>query len=373
MSDAAVHLSLFPEYFAPANQLRAFLHSDEMYSSLLDSPSPRLVLVGPEHQADIPDWDPLGVNSSADLKELDCQVAQSLKSGFMAENRNETELMGICVIPISEVSANLEKEENRTNCKCLDQGSIRCVQQHVMEARENLRIELGQETFEELGFGDMGEEVAKKWTEEEELKFHKVVLSNPVTLGKNFWDNLSEVFPDRTKRDFVSYYFNVYMLRKRAEQNRFDPLNIDSDNDEWQVTEDRVAEDEEDSVVDSLTSQDGPACYRKDQTEDCLEDIENEGEVDVHQGDVETGICRFRTYEEDEGDVDDISGAPVKSIMVDSSHDIKYKVLDKIQGSGSDDNDFQDDSCTSYEFQEEKVVCCGPPCMCTDTREPSEL
>ena len=31
---------------------------------------------------------------------------------------------------------------------------------------------------------------------------------------------------------FVSYYFNVYLYRRRAYQNRSDPSNIDIDDDE---------------------------------------------------------------------------------------------------------------------------------------------
>lgn len=32
--------------------------------------------------------------------------------------------------------------------------------------------------------------------------------------------------------EIVSYYFNVFMLRRRTEQNRLDPMNADSDDDE---------------------------------------------------------------------------------------------------------------------------------------------
>lgn len=65
-------------------------------------------------------------------------------------------------------------------------------------------------------------------------------------------------------RDLVSYYFNVFILRKRAKQNRFDPLNIDSDNDEWQEIDDDVVAtaaemtDDEDSVVESPIYQNHP-------------------------------------------------------------------------------------------------------------------
>ncbi|CAI9281484.1 unnamed protein product [Lactuca saligna] len=93
----------------------------------------------------------------------------------------------------------------------------------------------------------MGESVANKWSEEDEHLFHEVVYSNPVSFGKNFWNHLSEVFPSRSNHEIVGYYFNVFMLRIRAEQNRFDPMNADSDDDEWQGSD----ESEETEKYDS--------------------------------------------------------------------------------------------------------------------------
>lgn len=107
----------------------------------------------------------------------------------------------------------------------------------------------------------MGEVVAEKWSQEEELLFREVVFSNPVSSGNNFWDHLSMVFPSRAKKDIVSYYFNVFILQTRSVQNRYDPLNIDSDDDEWQgivdSSNDEGGSDEEDG--DSLVE--SPAYY----------------------------------------------------------------------------------------------------------------
>ncbi|KAI9164973.1 hypothetical protein LWI28_005346 [Acer negundo] len=69
------------------------------------------------------------------------------------------------------------------NCDYLDEGSVRCVQQQVMEAREKLLKSFGHEKFVKLGFRDMGEEVSGKWSEAEEQVFHEVVYSNPVSSG----------------------------------------------------------------------------------------------------------------------------------------------------------------------------------------------
>jgi len=91
----------------------------------------------------------------------------------------------------------------------------------------------------------MGEEVALTWDPQDEKLFAEVVRSNPASFTKNFWDILPLAFPDKCKREFVSYYFNVYMLRKRASQNRSDPLYINSDDDEWEAIEERVESEAE--------------------------------------------------------------------------------------------------------------------------------
>lgn len=83
----------------------------------------------------------------------------------------------------------------------------------------------------------MGEDVAHKWTTEEHL-FLEVVLSNPASLVKNFWVVLPLFFLPEVKNELVSCCFNVFMLRKRAEQNWLDPLNVDSDDDVWQGSDD---------------------------------------------------------------------------------------------------------------------------------------
>ncbi|KAK8672681.1 hypothetical protein V6N13_111045 [Hibiscus sabdariffa] len=142
-SEVAIHLPLFPEYFTSCHQNPAFVHPNEVYSSLL---SPReLVFVGPEYQADIPEWIQQDMKCSLDcLDASDPQVAlKSSCAGLMADN---------------------------------DYGK------KMMEAREKLRENLGSEIFRELGFCDMGEEVAKRWTEDEELAFDNVFLSNPFSL-----------------------------------------------------------------------------------------------------------------------------------------------------------------------------------------------
>lgn len=349
--DTAPHLSLFPEFFEHGDRLRVLLQSDDIYaSSSVDYPPQKSVSVGQEHQACVPEWDPQGSNPS------DYETDFQMLSG-------DKEKMGTCVIsmPKPEVSLNYCSEDDGTcknECGCLDEGSVRCVRQHVAEARERLRENIGLNLFEELGFCEMGEDVAKHWTEDEERVFHEVVLSNPASLGKNFWEYLPVAFPSRTHKDLVSYYFNVFMLQKRARQNRFDPLNIDSDNDEWQQSELAVVEDDEDSVVESPVDQDALTNYQGEHLEECHEDLEDANEVDACEDGADV-VHRVGTDEEDGGDIDDGSGAFAKD-SPGSFCDTKINVLVKTPSNNREDVDVQDDSCTSYEYQRDGTELCCP-------------
>ncbi|KAK9278254.1 hypothetical protein L1049_027818 [Liquidambar formosana] len=300
-SKAPVHVLLSPEYFYPDRPIRALANSEEIYSSLMEYPPRKPVPIGPDHQADIPAWDQQGTKNTlnySDKSEAVVFYPQASDLDIIVANDDEKRLVGTCVLPMPDLeppAGNSDKIGNgRTDCSCQDRGSFRCVRQHIMEARERLKRTLGHEIFVELGFCDMGEEVAEKWSEEEEQLFHEVVLSNPARLGKNFWDHLSMVFPFRMKKDIVSYYFNVFMLRRRAEQNRCVPMNIDSDNDEWQDGDDYddddepgMTEDDEDSVAESPVYQDGPGYnqsreddlheYHKDVVDEICDNNENLG------------------------------------------------------------------------------------------------
>lgn len=366
----ADNLSFFPEYFDHGHQLRALLQPEEVFSSL-DYPFRKPVSIGPEHQVFVPEWE-VPKTSLNQLEKSIPQIAlaQSSSPSIIVDDDNEERLMGTCVIPMPELDASATHcfEGSKTDCSCLDQGSIECVKQHIMEARQKLRENLGGEIFEGLGFSDMGEDVAKKWNEEEEQVFLDVVLSNPASLGKNFWDHLSAAFSSRTKRELVSYYFNVFMLRKRSEQNRFDPLNIDSDNDEWQRSDAGMAEEDEDSAVESLNGQDASAYYREDHAEDCNEHIEDEDDIGASKENADEDVQRVATDEEYEGDLDDISEAQVGISTVDCGGDSGFELFKGIPSNKGNDFDVEDDSCTSYEFQRDNADCCGPLDIVTDGR-----
>ncbi|CAN1314009.1 AT-rich interactive domain-containing protein 2 [Linum perenne] len=285
--------SLSPEY-SEYKGLRDYTPFNNSCLPYFDRFPRKQVHIGSNHQASIPESLMLTLSNCCD----------------------EEKLMGTCIIPMPDtesVAPNCDQLGfSRPDCSCLDAGSLRCVQQHITEARYKLRKSLGHEKFVSLGFNNMGEEVAWRWSEDEERHFRAVIYSNPVSLGRNFWRHLAQVFPTRSMMEIVSYYFNVFVLRKWASRNRSDVLDVDSDDDELHGIdvgpyEGEDSEEEDDSAIQSPVEECGQF---------------NHGE------DVVT--------EDDDDDVDD-----------NNDDDGMIENYDE-------DLTIQDDSCTSFEFQTHK-------------------
>ncbi|KAM0072316.1 putative ELM2 domain-containing protein [Helianthus debilis subsp. tardiflorus] len=155
-----------------------------------------------------------------------------------ATQESETRWLGTRVWPLDKTenrTSLIEREPigkgRRGSCGCQLIGSLDCVRFHIAEKRSRLKLELGS-AFVKWKFDSMGEDVSLEWTKTEEKKFARIIKSNPWSSGRSFWDVLVTSFKNRTRPVLVSYYFNVYLLRRRAHQNRADPSNVDSDDDE---------------------------------------------------------------------------------------------------------------------------------------------
>lgn len=356
-SKSTFYASISLEHFGYNFPWKTFVPFDNTYSSVLDRSPKKQVPLGPNHQASLPSWDPYTSKNISDCKAtINESSSNYLGLDNNVENDNEELLMGTCIIPMpnSILSAqNTDKVgEGSTDCDCLDKGSVRCVQQHIMEAREELLKSLGHENFVKLGLCDMGEVVSRKWTEEEEQAFHDAVYSNPASLGGNFWKHLSAMFPSRTKKEIVSYYFNVFMIQRRASQNRSYSLDIDSDDDEWHGSHgDRYnvqGSGEEDSAIESPVAEDELA----DTEEDCSEEDDADG--DESDGDV--GNFGADATEEDYG-LDCISQSYMEKSSNRNGVDSAVPQVDTSTGRVVTLS-IQDDSCTSFEF--DMVDTCGP-------------
>ncbi|CAL5192700.1 unnamed protein product [Lathyrus oleraceus] len=183
--------------------------------SVLDTPPTVNIPLGPNHQAEVPEW-----------------------TGTIHES--DSKWLGTQIWPLKTVKSRLLDRESvgngrRDSCKCRVQGSVECVRFHIAEKRAKLKLELGV-AFYQWNLDKIGEEVRRWWTPQEEKKFKDVVKSNPASLDRRFWDDIFKAFPKKSRESLVNYYFNVFLLQRRAYQNRHTPDNIDSDDDESEFT-----------------------------------------------------------------------------------------------------------------------------------------
>ncbi|XP_059457719.1 AT-rich interactive domain-containing protein 2 isoform X2 [Corylus avellana] len=180
--------------------------------SVLDKYPPSRIPWGPRFEAEVPEW--TGVASESDPKWLGTRV-------WPLENVERRSL----------IERDPIGKGRQDSCGCEVRGSIECARFHIAEKRLRVKLELGR-AFYQWKFDKMGEEVRVSWTEEEEKKFKAILLSNPQSLQKCFWDQIFKFSPTKSSADLVSYYFNVFLLQRRGCQNRLTPNNIDSDDDE---------------------------------------------------------------------------------------------------------------------------------------------
>lgn len=182
--------------------------------------------LGPIYQAQVQAW--TGVVSESDPKWLGTQM-WPLPDDTNGEHEKGT------------VEIGLGRE---SSCECVFPGSAECARFHIAENRLKIKIELGQ-LFYQWKFNRMGEEVSLSWVPEEEKIFKNLVIRARYELGhstksrreimNNFWRKASNLIPAKSKQNLVSYYFNVFVIRRRSYQNRVTPSEINSDNDEEEV------------------------------------------------------------------------------------------------------------------------------------------
>ena len=210
--------------------------------------------IGPDFQADTfpcVSPNPLHIGSNAAEDGVDSDD----------EDDNDKRWLGVQVWPLPESSPLVNPSRigrgRSPICDCSDPESMDCVKMHVQVAREELKVELGP-AFYDMGFDRMGECVALQWSKEDEMTFRLLARTHPASSDKNFWDHLPLAFPSRTKRELVSYYFNVFVLRRRALQNRLDGQKIDSDDDEAELP-DETDESDCASMDDDEDDEDDPS------------------------------------------------------------------------------------------------------------------
>lgn len=195
---------------------------------LNNNASRKRIPIGGHFQAHIPPWTgkvPQEREGSPCTDDQSCSLLSELFSGVRVWPLSDSNIASDIV--------NVGKGRP-LQCACARPMSIECVKMHVAEEKERLKGELG-EAFNSWGFDDMGESVATRWTDKEEHAFNAAVRMNLSSMGKNFWDELPSALPLKTVKELVSYYFNVFVVRRRAIENRIMPDSIDSDDDEREL------------------------------------------------------------------------------------------------------------------------------------------
>ncbi|KAM1816257.1 hypothetical protein ACFX12_000687 [Malus domestica] len=241
-----MHPSMYDDNFGSAYNLRERLRlekkllsdgrtpqsgpcSESSSASDLDKNSPGMAGMEDELRGTSdysPSHIPLGSNYQAQLPEWTGEASES-----------ESKWLGSRIWPLEKPKHRYLIERDpigkgrQESCGCQVPGSIECVRFHISEKRLRVKRELGA-AFYHWEFNQMGEEVGLPWTAEEGKKFEALVKSNPLSIGLRFWDEIYRTFTKKSRRELVSYYFNVFLLQRRGYQNRFTPNNIDSDDEE---------------------------------------------------------------------------------------------------------------------------------------------
>lgn len=187
----------------------------EKFGDILSTDPSKRIPVGRHAQADVPDW--IGLTERHDGSE---------------DNLDESRWLGTTVRPAkwndNELKWDSIGEGRKDLCGCVSSGSVNCVKLHVRNARRYLKSDLGPAFFD-WRFQQMGEEVSKSWTLKEQAKFDEIVRLNPESEGKSFWDEAFKHFTTKRRKDIVSYYFNVYVLRWIRSYTRLKSEAVDSD------------------------------------------------------------------------------------------------------------------------------------------------
>ncbi|ESQ35436.1 hypothetical protein EUTSA_v10008408mg [Eutrema salsugineum] len=112
----------------------------------------------PIFPADDDDWCQMSPRKPVPIgSEYQADIPECVKEEVRGQSSDEEQVMGKCIIPMPDCETEVCKiGKGRKECICLDKGSIRCVQQHIMENREDLFETVGHERCLNIGLGERG-------------------------------------------------------------------------------------------------------------------------------------------------------------------------------------------------------------------------
>nr|XP_043611445.1 AT-rich interactive domain-containing protein 2-like [Erigeron canadensis] len=175
--------------------------------------------IGPRFQADVPDW------RGPPHKNYPCgSLIKSDSSKWLGtviwSTKNST--------PVSE--GDVIGKGRPASCNCATPGSILCVKHHISKKSANLLNNLGP-AFQKWRFDQMGETIGKLWKQPEQQRLTNLIRKCALS-GDEFLKPALECFPRKSKKDIVSYYFNVHIPRRMSIRTRSGCTKVDTDDEE---------------------------------------------------------------------------------------------------------------------------------------------
>ncbi|KAK9057573.1 hypothetical protein SSX86_022409 [Deinandra increscens subsp. villosa] len=174
--------------------------------------------IGPRFQADVPEWTGPPHENNSSLSKLD--YSKRLGVVIWSMKYTNPELEG-CVIG----------KGRPKSCDCSAPGSIPCVERHVSKKTAHLKAVLGP-TFQKWKFDQMGEQVAKLWKQSDQERLIILMEDNPFSKGLDFIKPALKLFPLKSKKDIVEFYFNVYIPRRMSIRMRSGCMMVNTDDEE---------------------------------------------------------------------------------------------------------------------------------------------
>lgn len=189
---------------------------------------PRLAIpIGPQFQADVPAWTSPSKHDSSDSES------------------DTSKWFGSQIWPVKgqspESKVGVIGKGRPDFCKCVSPGTVECIKHHINDKRVQLQYDLGS-VFWSWKFNEMGEEVSKFWTLQEQRTFASLVKSNPVSQRESFLKRALQCLPSKSREDIVSYYFNVFVPR-RIKMYTMSGCKVDDSDDDVVTREERSSKD----------------------------------------------------------------------------------------------------------------------------------
>ncbi|KMZ66004.1 hypothetical protein ZOSMA_2G00130 [Zostera marina] len=177
--------------------------------------------IGPSYQVNLPIW----TGSKSKQAEL-----------IYGKDSDSLKFLGTQLWPMPSAN-NVKNHEligkgRDESCLCLQPRSSECIAYHKKMKNLELKSDL-QGAYSSMGLDTVGEQVSESWTLNEQMEFEKIVKENPISEKKDFFSVAMKYFPKKTMKELVSYYHNVYVSRRMVLQNQLKPMEIDSEDDEF--------------------------------------------------------------------------------------------------------------------------------------------